>query len=94
MKPFWNIPLLLCLEHDLTPEAKQQRQSKYREELQAQIKEREMQKKRYGPNPNSNPNSNPNPDPNPNPPSEVCFQATTVKIWVQKWTESGRIVKV
>lgn len=35
------------LEHDMTPEKKQQRQAKYREELQAQIKEREMMKKRY-----------------------------------------------
>ncbi|XP_028402645.1 centrosome and spindle pole-associated protein 1-like isoform X2 [Dendronephthya gigantea] len=33
-------------EHDMSPEVKQQRQTKYREELQAQMKEREMQKKR------------------------------------------------
>jgi hypothetical protein len=31
----------------MSPEVKQQRQTKYREELQAQMKEREMQKKRY-----------------------------------------------
>lgn len=30
----------------MSPEVKQQRQTKYREELQAQMKEREMQKKR------------------------------------------------
>lgn len=35
------------LEYDMSPEVKQQRQTKYREELQAQMKEREMQKKRY-----------------------------------------------
>ena len=31
----------------MTPEKKQHRQAKYREELQAQMKEKEMQKKRY-----------------------------------------------
>ena len=34
------------VEKDITPEVKQKRQSKYREELQAQMKEREIQKKR------------------------------------------------
>ena len=39
--------LFLRLEYDMSPEVKQKRQTKYREELQAQMKEREMQKKRY-----------------------------------------------
>jgi hypothetical protein len=41
------------LEHSVSPEVKQQRQTKYREELQAQMKEREMQKKRYVTRPQS-----------------------------------------
>ena len=40
---------LMRLEHTVSPEVKQQRQTKYREELQAQMKEREMQKKRCVP---------------------------------------------
>ncbi|XP_046856934.1 centrosome and spindle pole-associated protein 1-like isoform X3 [Xenia sp. Carnegie-2017] len=42
--PPFAIPLIG--EKDITPEVKQKRQSKYREELQAQMKEREIQKKR------------------------------------------------
>ena len=47
MKCLNSIRLLFYLEHDMTPEKKQHRQAKYREELQAQMKEKEMQKKRY-----------------------------------------------